>query len=163
MRESWRKNELMQQGRRNRGREAKRETKQRQRGREAESTETKWVRRNVRRGVLAFWVKLGWSKVSIKSNGVFWVFFFWISAWIGRFSRYGRFKPELARFGLRRRASARIGENHVGSTWHDAAGRAGSGVPCASPCPAASDAGAAPLVPHLGFPGWMLVLCKTGC
>ena len=54
---------------------------------------------------------------------------------------------------LRRLALARVGENHVESTWHDEAGRAGSGVPCASPRPAVLDAGAAPLVPRLCFLG----------
>ena len=117
MRESWRKNELMQQGRQNKGKEAERETKQRQRGREAKSTETKWVRRNVRRGVLAFWVKLGWSKVSIKSNGAFWVFFF-LNFGLNRLFR--PIRPIQAQFGLIRLAlarveatSARVGENHV--------------------------------------------------
>ena len=38
-------------------------------------------------------------------------------------------------------------------TWQDAAGRAGSGVPRASPHRATSDAGAAPLAPRPCFPG----------
>ena len=41
----------------------------------------------------------------------------------------------------------RVGEKHVESMWHDAARRAGSGIPCASLRPAASDGSAAPLVP----------------
>ena len=35
----------------------------------------------------------------------------------------GRFRPESARVGPNQLASARVGENHVGSTWPDAAGR----------------------------------------
>ena len=138
----------MQQGRRNRGRVAERQRAQRQ-------SELSEVRRNVRRGVLAFWVKLGWSRVSIKSNGAFCLFFFL------NFGLNRPFRPIWliqARVGLIpgespwvEAASARVGENHVGSTWHVAAGRAGSGVPCVSPRPAVSDAGAAPLVPRLCF------------
>ena len=82
--------------------------------------------------------------------------------------RYGRFRPIQARVGSRRRASkpcrlasARVGENHVGSTWPDAAGRAGSGVPCASPRPAASDAGAAPPVPRPCFPGYKQTVARV--
>ena len=64
--------------------DAARETKQRQRAqRQSELSE---VRRNVRRGVLAFWVKLGRSRVSIKSNGAFCLFFFF----------FFEFRPESA-------------------------------------------------------------------
>ena len=105
-------------------------------------------------------------------NGTFWVFFFFFFLNFGRnrlfrsfrpiladSGRYwpisadtGRFRPIQARVGPNRLASARVGENHVGSTWPDAAGRAGSGVPCASPRPAASDAGTTPPVPRPCFP-----------
>ena len=63
-------------------------------------------------------------------------------------ARVGPIPGESARVGA---ASAWVGKKHVESTWHDADGRAGSGVPCASPRPTASDAGAAPLVPHPFF------------
>ena len=43
--------------------------------------------------------------------------------------------------------SMRVGKNHMESTWRDAAECVGSGVPYASLRPAASNAGAAPLVP----------------
>ena len=44
------------------------------------------------------------------------------------------------------------------STWHDAARRVGSSIPGASPRPAASNAGAAPLVPRPGFIGFSAYL-----
>ena len=108
-------------------------------------------------------------------NGAFWVFFFFFfefrpeSSVSAVSADTGRFRPESSRIGSRRRASkpyrlasARVGENHVGSTWPDAAGRAGSGVPCASPRPASSDAGAAPPVPRPCFPGFSLhLICRT--
>ena len=109
-----------------------------------------------------------WSELkdglTFSSNGAFctfFFFFFWISAWIGRFGgfgRYGRFRPKSAQFSTnqpnsepRQCESARVGFKKKKDTWHDAAGRAGSGFPRASPCPTASDAGAAPLVPRPCF------------
>ena len=80
-------------------------------------------------------------------------FFFWISAWISRFGGFGWFRPELARFSLNwpdsephRCESALKRKKTCGMTWWDAARRADSGVPRASPHPTALDAGAAPLV-----------------
>ena len=142
-----------QRGRRNRGREAERHRAQRQ-----SEWDEMWGE--------VFWrFEWNWAEVglvlsqTVRSG----FFFFWISAWIGCFGRYGRFRPKSAWFGSRWRASKPRRLASAKTTWHDVAGCAGSGVPCASPRPAASDAGAAPLVPHPCFPGWMLVLCKTGC
>ena len=113
---------------------------------------------------------------------MFWVFFFFffffefrpesailaVSADTGRFrpilADTGRFRPILADIGRYRPIQARVGPNRLasvkttwdprGPTWLDTAGRAGSDVPCASPRPAASDAGAAPPVPRPCFPGF---------
>ena len=64
-------------------------------------------------------------------------------------------RPELAQFSAnraeseqRRRKSAKKKKD----TWPDAVGRAGSGAARASPCPATSDAGTAPLEPRPCFP-----------
>ena len=115
-----------------------------------------------------------WSELkdglTFSSNGAFctfFFFFFWISASIGRFGdfgRYGRFRPiharigpiprESARFGA---ASARVGFKKMKATWRDAAGCAGSGVPHMSQHPAASDAGAAPLVPRPCFTKFLCI------
>ena len=54
----------------------------------------------------------------------------------------------------RRCESTRVGFKKMKATWHDAAGRAGSGVPRVLPRPTASDAGAAPLVPRPCFTGY---------
>ena len=131
MRESWRKNELKQEtewvpsgwvSHSNKGDET-----DRKRGREHRD---KWSERwNVRRRayVLAFvwnWAEVGFRN---KSNDVFYTFFFLISAWIGRFGRYGRFRPESARFRAnrpeskpRRHDSAKITWNPHGTTRQDA-------------------------------------------
>ena len=65
----------------------------------------------------------------------------------------GRIISSRSRVGLRRRESAKITWNPRGTTRRDAVGRSGSGVPCATLRPAASDAGAAPLVPRPCFLG----------
>ena len=86
----------MQQGRRNRGREAERQRAQRQ-------SELSEVRRNVRRGVLAFewnWAEVGFS---IKSDGAFCNIFFFF---------FFEFQPEsadTADSGPSRPNSGRIG------------------------------------------------------
>ena len=122
--------------------DAARETKQRQRAqRQSELSE---VRRNVRRGVLAFewnWAEVGFS---IKSNGVFCTFFFWISAW------FQANQPESKLHWL---ASVRVGENNVEYMWHDVAGCGGTRGQRRPMRVAASDTGAAPLVSRLCFLG----------
>ena len=118
-----------------------------------------------------------WSELKeglrFSSNGAFCTFFFFFFNFgLNRpFQRFRpirliqtdsrRFRPELARFRAnrpdsepRRCESAWVGLKKWkprGMTRRDAAGRAGSGVPRASPRPAASDAGAAPLVPRPCF------------
>ena len=85
--------------------EAERETKQR--GREHTSTETKWVRRNVR--------SVFWISVKTVRSGVFF-FFFFLNFGRNRLFRLfrpipadsGRFRPIQARVGPNRLASARV-------------------------------------------------------
>ena len=102
----------------------------RNRGREAKSTKTKWSETKCEERwayVLAFewnWAEVGFRN---KSNDVFYTFFFLISAWIGRFGRYGRFRPESARFRAnwpeskpRRHDSAKITWNPHGTMRQDA-------------------------------------------
>ena len=110
----------------------------RNRGREAETSEVRdemWG--EVRAYVLAFvwnWAEVGFRN---KSNGAFctfFFFFFWISARIGCFGRNGRFRPESARFRANRPESKPRRRELAKSTWHNAAGRASSGIPCGSPC-----------------------------
>ena len=67
-------------------------------------------------------------------------FFFWISAWIGRYGRFRSIRPKLARFKANwpeskphRRESAKTDQKPRGMTRRDAAERAGSGIPCISP------------------------------
>ena len=94
----------------------------RNRGREAETSEVRdemWGK--VRAYVLAFmwnWAEVGFRN---KSNGAFctfFFFFFWISAWIGCFGRYGRFKPESARFRANRPKSEPRRRESAKSTWN---------------------------------------------
>ena len=63
-------------------------------------------------------------------------------------ARIGPIPHESARFGA---SSVRVGFKKMKATWHHVAGRMGSSVPRVSPRSAASDAGAAPLVPRLCF------------
>ena len=101
----------------------------RNRGREVESTETKWSETKCEERwayVLAFewnWAEVGFTN---KSNCAFctFFFFFWISAW------FRANQPESKPCRL---ASAKITWNPRGTMLPDAAGRAGSGVPCTSP------------------------------
>ena len=103
-----------------------------------------------------------WTEVGFryKSNGAFCTFFFFflnfglncpfqpIRPIQADTARVGLIPRELARV---RAASARVGLKKTNAKWHDVAGRAGSGVPCASPRPAALNAGTAPLVPRPCF------------
>ena len=102
--------------------DAARETKQRQRAqRQSELSE---VRRNVRRGVLAFewnWAEVG-LVLSQTVHSAF--FFFFLNFGLNRLIRpiqaqVSSIPGESARVEA---ASAWVGENHVGSMRHDAAG-----------------------------------------
>ena len=83
------------------------------------------------------------------SNSVFCTFFFSLNFGLNR--PFRRFRPiwliqaDVARV---RDASAQVSLKKINATWHDAARRAGSGIP---PRPAASDAGTAHLVPRPCF------------
>ena len=125
-----------------------REMKQTQRGREAESTETKWVRRNVRRVFWRFewnWAEVGLVLSKTVRSGFFFFFFFEFlpeSAVSADTADSGPSRLALARVEA---VSARVGENHM--AWR---GRTrGQRRPL---CVAASDAGVAPLVPRPCFP-----------
>ena len=132
-----------------------RETKQRQRGREHRY---KWSERwNVRRvESLWFGVYVNWAEVRFryKSNGAFCTFFFffffefWLESSVSADTAdSGPSRPDSAQIGPSRLKTRGI---HV--AWRrDAAGRVGNGIPSASLRPTASDAGAAPLVPHRCF------------
>ena len=77
-------------------------------------------------------------------------FFFWISAWLGRFGRYRPIRPirtESARFGLRQRWFQPRRPDSGIATWHDAARTRGLRRP------AASDAGALAWEPRPCIPG----------
>ena len=103
---------------------ATRETKQRQRGKEHKEAKRQrdemWG--EVKAYVLAFvwnWAEVGFR---YKSNGAFYTFFFffffWISARIVCFGRYGRFKPESARFRANRPESEPRRRESAKSTWN---------------------------------------------
>ena len=111
-----------------------------------------------------------WSELKeglrFSSNGAFCTFFFFFfffefrpeSAVSADTADSDRFTPIQAQIGpIRSRVSASRHESALkkwkprGMTRRDAARRAGSGVPRDSPHPAASDAGAAPLVPRPCF------------
>ena len=113
-----------------------------------------------------------WSELNeglrFSSNGAFCNFFFFFefrpesavsavstdTADSGRYSRFRLIQPiqaPVGRFSLNWpelepcRCESALKKK---ATWHDTAGHAGNGVPRASPRPAASEVGAAPLVPR---------------
>ena len=89
--------------------EAERQRAQRQ-------SELSEVRRNVRRGVLAF--EWNWAEVGLVLSQTvrfaFFFFFFWISAWIGW---YGRFRPKSAQFRANRPESKLRWRESAKTTW----------------------------------------------
>ena len=102
--------------------EAERQRAQRQ-------SELSEVRRNVRRGVLAF--EWNWDEVGlVLSQTVHFAFYYYFFFNFGLNWPFRPIRPIQARVGpipgesaRVEAASARVGENNVGSTWHDTAGR----------------------------------------